>query len=138
MKELIEEAKNCTNCLDWHKHCNAECCSLVYIYVHPSALSKQGKNMVINRLLPKDLVWYYKLRGIVYAHGLVQIEKKYCIPDGDKIMYTKPCSLLEDNKCKGHPVNKPLFCQALTKESSKTPGAIITPNCLFKYQLLEE
>jgi hypothetical protein len=47
--------------------------------------------------------------------------------------------MLENNRCKGHPDNKPLICKQLTKETAKGehPGFVVTDNCLFRYKDIE-
>lgn len=137
MKKLIEEAKNCDNCLDWHKHCNAECCKLCDFNTSPHRLKEKGKYLVIRRVLRNDLKFYYKLRGIIYDHGLLKIEKEFCEQKESKIVYTKPCFwLTEDLKCSGHPNRKPEICKVLNKENLNNlkSNVIITNNCLFKYK----
>ena len=136
--ELIEEAKHCETCLDWHHHCKAECCMTVYINTFPGVLKNAEKFLILKKLLTKDMQWYFKLRGVRYNHGLLYFPTENCIDVGDKIIFIKPCRLLEDNKCKGHPDSKPEFCKSLTLESKKTENVVITPNCLFRYKPLED
>ena len=64
MKELIQEAKSCTKCTQWHHHCKSECCKIVFMRIHPSLLNASGKNIIIKRILTKDMQWYYKMRGV--------------------------------------------------------------------------
>ncbi len=135
-EKLIKEAKKCDNCLEWHKHCNAECCGIVYINVNPERLNESWDYLIIKRLLTKDMQWYYKLRGVKYIHGELRFPKKHCIIHNDRILYLKKCRLLDNNLCKGHPKKKPIFCQSLVLETAK--DNIVTPNCLFKYKLMEE
>lgn len=140
-KKLVQDAKQCSNCLEWHKHCKAECCSIIYLNISQDQYNKHNDYIDIKKpLLPND-IWYYKLRGIRYIHGIMRIPKLHCKYLGNQLVYLRKCNLLLDNyKCKGHPDKKPNLCKSLTLETSKTNNSrwVLTPNCLFKYKLKSE
>jgi len=132
------EAKGCNNCLDWHHHCKSECCKMCYIYTDPNKLREKGKYLIINKILNKDLQRYYLLKGVRYTHGKLHFPKEYCFVSGNAIIYTKACSLLDGFLCLGHPEKKPVFCQDFILDTAKEGKGVITPNCLYKYKLMEE
>ena len=134
--ELIREAKKCNSCLDWHKHCESECCRIVFIHINPNLLKEKGDYLIVKKLLTKDLIWYYKLREVIYAHGIMKFPKKNCVVSGNRIAYLKSCKLLSGNLCKNHPDRKPIFCQQLILKTAEKNT--LTDNCMFKYQLMEE
>ena len=137
MKELIEEAKKCDSCLEWHKHCKAECCRTVHILLDPKALLSKEKYVFVHHFLTNDMKWYYKLRGVTYVHGVLRFPKENCFSAGNKIVFVGECKLLNNYMCKGHPDKKPDICKDLTATSTNKPNVVITPNCLFKYKQME-
>jgi len=138
MNELIKEAKKCKSCVDWTHHCKAECCKVVYLNVNPITLKMKGKYIIVKKPILKDTQWYYKLRGVRYIRGELRFPKEHCVGSGDEVLYIKKCKLLEGFKCKGHPDNKPDMCKNLSKESFNDTSVRITPNCMFRYQQMEE
>jgi len=135
----IEEAKECDNCLCWHKHCKAECCKIVFIdKTDPEILKEGGRYVIIKLKRPLGLSdrRYYQLRGVDCIRDLLRFRKDRIIVVGRQMMYVHPCELLEGNLCKGHPDKKPLICKLLTLETSKRPGQPfrVSDNCLFKYK----
>ena len=137
---LVEEAKKCTSCLEWHKYCNAECCKQITIKQSPFCLRIKDKYVSVVKNLSMNDRWYYSLHGVKIVHGRLLFEKKYCKPKGEYILYFKPCELLdENNMCKGHPDKKPDICKYLTEQTAKNvkKGVTLTKNCLFKYKLME-
>ena len=140
-KKRYAECIKCEGCLDWHHHCKAECCKIVFINIDPKELEKSGSLLTINpepKLSPKDMR-YYQLRDVQCIRGLLRFKKDRIIVVGNKVMYVHPCNLLKDNLCEGHPDNKPELCKALTLETAKIPGQpfALTDNCLFKYKCKE-
>ena len=136
-KIMLNDAVHCSTCLEWHKHCKAECCGVIFISVNPLELQAKGKYVKIRKILLLDNLKYFKLRGIKYNHGILRIEKSLCKPYGDRVVYIRKCNLLDNNYlCEGHPNNKPEICKALTLEtaSDKNQDIEITPNCLFRFK----
>ena len=130
---LVEEAKGCSGCLDWHKHCRAECCKMLRFY--NAELPKVGKLLRMMRPQNPEMQAYLKLRGANYQHGWITVPVKDCVQMGDDVIYAKRCKwLTPDNLCQGHPNEKPEICKRLTLETAGDPGMVITPNCLFKYK----
>ena len=138
-KKLIEESKNCTKCTEWLHHCKAECCKLFRISKICCVSNLQCdfsiKYVMFNILLSADMQWYVRLRDCIYSRGFLKVPSKYCIAKGNWIFVYKNCNQLRNNLCLGHPNSKPKICRDLTLENVNTiENAIITPNCLFKYQ----
>lgn len=135
--ERIKEARSCHDCINWHKHCNAECCKSVLIGVNLKRLYEAKEYLLIKvgTISPSDQ-YYYKLRGVRYTRGTLRFRKdKIKIIDG-KVYYKETCSMLDGNMCKIHFTGKPKLCQELTiKTCHQTDRFVLTPNCLFKYKL---
>lgn len=137
-KIRLEDAKTCTSCIEWHKHCMAECCKIIEINVPFNRLTIEKKNVIIHKHLTLEERQYYKLRGVRYMHGKVLFPAHKCKPYGLKTIYFSVCDKLKDNKCIGYPDNRPNICKEFTAETALTSGkAIITPNCMYKYQVKE-
>lgn len=143
-KRRVEESKNCSSCLEWHKYCQAECCKVISINISPSEFKRQmessGECMcIIKPLLPNDR-WYFKLHGIECVHGIMKFKKdRITVLDG-RVIYVYKCDFLtEEMKCKGHPSNKPNICKDLDVEIVRTGrrNFFVTKNCLFRYKNLE-
>ena len=136
-KQRVIEAVNCESCLDWHHHCNAECCKIIILKIDPKELEKGGKFFII-RPSPLSLGdrKYYQLRDVDCIRGFLRFKKDRIIVVGKKVMYIHPCKLLKENLCEGHPDNKPKLCKLLTLETAQLPGQPfeVTENCLFKYK----
>ncbi len=139
-KQKYLEATKCSTCTEWHKHCHAECCSLVFLNIDPSELDKPGKLFRIKpeKLSPGDQ-WYYNLRDVECLRGFLRFKKDRIIVVGRKVIYVHPCRLLKNNLCGGHPDKKPELCRMLTLETAKLPNQpfVLTDNCLFKYKSKE-
>ena len=141
-KQRYIEASKCDNCLQWHKHCNAECCKIVRINVNPKELDKCFNYLSVkpgSKLGLSDIK-YYKNRDVGYLRGNLRFKKERCEVIGGMVYYFHPCSRLKGNLCMDHKDGKkPELCKALTLETAKLPGQpfYITPNCLFKYKSKE-
>lgn len=144
-QKRIAEAKKCNSCLEWHKHCNAECCSLIFIHSNLMKLYTVGEMLNVDKTLSVDERWYFKLRGVKCLRKQLRFPKKHIyIQHNDKniLLYKRKCDyLLPNNKCKGHPDKKPRICQKLTNAIVKgedLSGIELTYNCLYRYKNLEE
>lgn len=141
--QRIEEAQHVADddCLSWHKHCNAECCRM--FRVAKLGLVRGGV-MQIRMVLDQDRIWYYKLHGMKYAHGILYIPVEFIEeqPDGSLLVRRKCDFLQDDLRCAGHPTNKPRLCQRFTLETARSdtsPAKVhVTGNCLFRYKILAE
>ena len=133
--ERICEAKNCNDCLSWHKHCKAECCKIVFLNIDPELLKKNENrllNLKVGKLSPSDTI-YYQLRGVEYKNGgILRFPKKDIIVVGRNVMYVRACKRLDGNLCEGHPDRKPKMCRDLTINTSHK--FTLTNNCLFRYK----
>ncbi len=138
-KQKYLEASKCNNCLEWHKHCKAECCKIVFIKIDPDELNKPGKYFVTKPKQPFTDWRYYSLRDVQYLRGMLRFRKDRIVVVGRKVMYIYPCKMLIDNLCEGHPDKKPELCKMLTLETAKLLGQPfeLTDNCLFKYKCKE-
>lgn len=133
------EAKNCKDCLGWHKHCKAECCKTILLNIDPRILDGNGKYIVIkvNPMSPSDQR-YYHLKDVRYTRETLRFQKDRIQVIGRKVYYFHQCSLLDENNlCKGHPDKKPHLCKALTIDTAdkENQGYTVTENCLFKYKM---
>ena len=139
-KQKYLEATKCSTCQSWHKHCDAECCKIIFLNIDPSELDNAGKLFSIKpeRLEFSDQ-WYYRLHDVEYVRGFLRFKKDRIFVVGRKVMYIHNCKLLKENLCIGHPDKKPELCRALTLETAKLPGQPfgLTDNCLFKYKSKE-
>ena len=68
-KQRMEDAKTAKSCLDWHKHCKAECCKAVFINIPSEVLEEKGTYINIHNKIDFNERWYYRLRGVQYIHG---------------------------------------------------------------------
>ncbi len=138
-KQKYVEASKCNNCLEWHKHCNAECCKIVFINIDPEKLNKPGKYFVTKPKQPFGDWRYYSLRDVQYIRGMLRFRKDRIVVVGRKVMYIYPCKMLVDDLCEGHPDKKPELCRFLTLETARLPNQPfeLTDNCLFKYKCKE-
>ena len=140
-KKRIIEAKGCESCPNWHKYCQAECCKMTYIKVDPKLLNDGTDFFYCQIDLTEDEIWYWSLRGIKYENGFLIIDKKNCIGFGEKVAYLRNCEMLtKDNRCTGHPNDKPMLCKKMTAETvmAGDKSFIVTDNCLFKYKKMEK
>ncbi len=139
-KQKYIEASKCEDCLEWHKHCHAECCKIIFLKIDPSELDGPGKLFTIKpkRLDPSDQ-WYYRLHDVEYLRGFLRFKKERIIVVGRKVMYIHDCKFLKNNLCEGHPDKKPELCKSLNLETAKIPSQPfeLTDNCLFKYKSKE-
>jgi len=133
------EASKCKDCLGWHKHCEAECCRIIFLKIDPEELNKPGRYFIIKPKQPFTDWRYYSLRDVQYLRGQLRFRKDRIIVVGRKVMYIFDCKLLKNNLCEGHPDKKPELCKFLTLETSKLlgEGFELTDNCLFKYKCKE-
>jgi len=138
-KQRYAEASKCSNCLQWHHYCKAECCKIVFLKIDLDELKKSGKYISIKVKQPFTDWRYYSLRDVEYLRGLLRFKKERIVVVGRKVMYIHPCKLLKNNLCEGHPDKKPELCKLLTLETSKLlgQGFELTDNCLFKYKCKE-
>jgi len=138
-KERYVEASKCEDCLSWHKHCNAECCRIVFLKIDPEQLKKPGRFFTIRTERPLEDWRYYHLRDVECVRGLLRFRKDRIFVVGRKVMYIHDCKFLKNNLCEGHPDHKPELCRLLTLETSQLPGQPfeLTDNCLFKYKYKE-
>lgn len=135
-KIRFEEARSCNDCLGWHKYCKAECCKLVFLNISLEHFNQHKNFVYVHKVLDRDKKRYYQLRGVVYMHGILKFPKEYCFYTGNKIIYARPCDLLDGFLCKEHPSKKPKFCQDLNLENlgKENNNFEVTDNCLFKYK----
>lgn len=135
----FQEAQKCEGCLQWHKHCKAECCKIIEINVDPSELEKSGEYLTIKlgKMLSASDQWYYSLHDVKYTRGVLKFKKDRIHVFGRRVFYMHPCRLLNGNLCSGHPNNKPELCKVLTEDTAedKNRGFFVTDNCLFKYKV---
>ncbi len=142
--ELIQEAKKCNSCLEWHKHCNAECCKSIFIHSNIMKLYSIGDMLIVDKILTPDDRWYFKLHGVTCLRQQLRFPKKHIYiqhKDKNTLLYMRKCDyLLPDNTCKGHPDKKPKICQKLTNAmvSGGLKGIALTYNCLYRYKNMEE
>ena len=138
-KQRYAEAAKCSECTQWHHHCKAECCKIVFLKIDPEELKKPGRYCVIKPKQPFREYRYYSLRDVQYTRGMLRFKKDRIVVVGRKVMYIYPCKLLKNNLCEGHPDKKPELCKLLTLETSKLlgQGFELTDNCLFKYKCKE-
>ena len=128
-----------SDCKDWHKHCDAECCKMIKIDVDPKELSRGSIYFTVKpqRKLGLSDMLYYKYHDVDYIRGILRFKKDRIYVIGKNVYYLHPCMQLENNLCKLHGSNlKPLICQELTLEAAGVEGNpfVVTDNCLFKYK----
>jgi len=140
-KQRYIEASKCKGCLDWHHHCQAECCKIIFLDIDPDKLKCGGRFFSVKISDLRNFVdrRYYQLHDVECVRGLLRFKKSKIITVGRKVMYISPCKLLKDNLCMGHPDKKPELCKMLTLENAKIPEQPfrLTDNCLFKYKCKE-
>ena len=140
-KQKYIEASKCDNCLQWHKHCNAECCKTIKININPKELDNVSTYLSIAQPgLGMSDIRYYRYRDVDYIRGNLRFRKERITVIGGNVYYFFPCKMLDGNFCMEHENDKkPEICKALTVDTAKLPGNpfYLTPNCLFKYKSKE-
>ena len=138
-RERYVQAAKCHDCLSWHKHCNAECCKIIFLKIDPKELDKPGKYITIRPAVPFSDWRYFWFHDVEYLRGVLRFKKDRIIAVGRKVMYIHDCKMLNGNMCKLHKKGKPELCKALTLETAKLSGTPfeLTDNCLFKYKCKE-
>lgn len=135
------EARGCSSCLDWHKHCGAECCQQFTLADGKYNLSQRFITVPLR--LNVDLIWYYELHGCSYSRGFLKVPTKNIVRKNGQLVVLERCAYLTDElKCKGHELGrKPKVCRNLTLEniqqqniSSGTVTSVVTPRCMFNWQ----
>jgi hypothetical protein len=141
---MLIDARSAQNCLDWHKHCQGECCKQFSIPDRDFDLTKEFILSHVGMAGTADKIWYWKLHNCTFSRGYLKIPTKNCVRKNGMIYVLERCKLLTDDmKCKEWTDGRrPKICKNLTFENikAKTNGSTyVTPRCLFKYQLaLEE
>lgn len=135
--QRYEEAKGCTSCLEWNRHCNSECCRSFSFSDRDYDLRKPF--IMVRDIISVDLIWYYKLHGCTYNRGYLKVPTEFCVRKNGKIHVVRNCDYLtEDGKCKGHELGrKPKVCRALTLENVRKGNLAnieVTRSCLFRYK----
>lgn len=139
-QSLMQNAKTCKTCFEWHKHCHAECCKGYYVTVaHPESLRK-GSVLGISAILTPDLKRYYELHDARAAHGMVRIKlNDFRITGPHEVFIIERCKgLTEDLKCKFHgTIEQPKICGTPSMDTYHNipEGIKLTPNCMYKYKL---
>lgn len=141
--KLVEEAMELDDedCGSWTKYCGAECCKSFRVKNYGQDLSV--KELAVHTLLSQDMQYYYKLHGIRYGHGVLYVPTSWIKKDKDWLNVSARCKMLtEDNKCSAHGTEKqPNFCKGFNMagiRANMVQGALITPNCMFRYKVLGE
>jgi len=147
-KALMEESKGCTSCLQWHKHCKAECCRMIFLDTGVQELNTGGR--FIFRTLPAkptyDEIQYFKIHGVPYVRGKFKFSKHNIVKFPKGYVYLKDCMYLKDYLCTAPKGEKPKQCTDLTMENLRAnntytgtcSSTALTSHCLFKYKLMEE
>jgi hypothetical protein len=139
-KKLMEEAKHCSSCLEWHKHCQAECCKTIIVNITKGEYdASEGRIRMRSFVLP-DMQRYYEFHGVRCCRGILFFRKDKIIEVKGKYVYVQPCVMLTDDlKCKLHNKNKPKICVILDEDyaKGKHKELVVTDNCLFKYKIME-
>lgn len=139
-KQKYCEATKCSECTQWLHHCNAECCSSIFLNIDPKVLD--GCSTYFNCRVDKlsvDEVKYYRHHDVTYTRGVLRFKKDRIHVIGRKVVYLWRCNRLKDNLCLDHPDKKPELCKLLTSETAKVKNDAfrLTQNCLFKYKSRE-
>lgn len=136
-EQRIEEAKNCKDCLGWHKYCKAECCKNVSLGKETFLLNLPGNflKLKMKRKLTPSEIWYYSLRDVLYRGGFLRFKKERIKLISGEMFYQYTCKKLKGNFCTGHPNHKPEICRDFVLETCHAKGCVLTENCLFKYKL---
>jgi hypothetical protein len=139
-KQKYCEATKCSECTQWHKHCNSECCRTIFLNIKPEMLNGGGRYLYLNpgKMGLSDIK-YYKNHDVDYLRGLLRFKKERIEVIGRKVIYFWDCSRLNGNLCLDHPDKKPELCKVLTLDTCRAidRGFKLTPNCLFKYKSRE-
>lgn len=140
-EQRYKEASKCDGCVNWLKHCNAECCKQIIISMNPKHFKAEGKYLTVDpgKKLGLSDIKYYKLHDVEYLRGVLRFRSDRIFVKGNILVYKYECQYLKDNLCIGHPHNKPDVCKSLTLETAKLPeqNFVLTDNCLFKYKARE-
>jgi hypothetical protein len=137
-EQMAKEAKTCSDCLGWHKWCQAECCKIAYLDINTEVLKEDHTFIDVrpSRKLSYSEILHYKYRDVPFVHGVLRFKKARITIIGEEMMYIWPCSRLKHDKCLDHPDKKPKICRDLTAETAKGIHAKYrtTPRCLFKFK----
>jgi hypothetical protein len=126
-----------SECLDHHPVCKAECCKEFTLTIKDFDKVREGAQVaVVPGILTKDLKWYFELHGATFRDGFIMITKagyKKIKGTQDRYVFHRRCAYLNaDLTCKGHPTDKPLCCQELTRKTCHEDRFTLTPNCVFR------
>lgn len=138
----LEEAKNCHDCLSWHKHCHAECCRTITLETLQVRRRQKGEVLIINAgELSTDMTKYYALHGFKITQSpvgsLIEIKLGVFQQRGRFITIYQKCALLqEDNTCSGYPDQRPAICHRVNADDLEPEGVTVTKNCLYHYKKL--
>lgn len=141
-QSLMVKAQRCNGCIDWLDECKAECCSIISFDMDEYVLQKLKGMVTVKKICTPDQAWYYRLRGVKYAHGTLFFPQKRFIAIGGQCVYVRKCEMLDDGyRCRGHPDNKPLLCKMFTEDlvasgTAKKNGIYVTPSCLYRYKAM--
>lgn len=136
---VFDEAKNCSNCLQWHNRCLSECCCSFQITpnkkVNESELQK-GVLFTFLKNCTSDLKLYYELHGCKYVHGKISIIlNDFEVRNNSIIIYGKCKGLTPDLKCKYHGTTKqPKICAYPNINNHDEHNVVLTDNCLYRYK----
>lgn len=139
IEQMYEEAANCDDCMQWHKHCNASCCRSFTLQFTRRIITYEG--MLLSWKLPprsqqhQDLKWYYKLHGVKIERGnkASMILRKHEWSGSTLIVYADCENLEKDLKCSGYPDNRPGMCEELNAETAHDGCFHLTEMCRFKF-----
>jgi len=134
-EKLAREAADCDDCLQWLKHCHAECCNHFGFYLPPGFEEPATGDIRLYLKLSPDAKRYYELHGVRVMGDVLVLPPERCVFLSDRIWVTMPCSALtEDFRCGLHNSGKPKLCADLTLETARDPGYRLTPKCLYRYK----
>jgi hypothetical protein len=134
---LLEEARDCDDCVPWLKHCKAECCrEFTFTLTSKGELDRSQPELRVRTQMSADLRRYLELRGAKVEGSTIVVPMDRCTVSGGLVHVAMPCTALRsDYLCSLHPDGKPDVCRDLTLETARSGDYWIAPSCLFAYKM---
>lgn len=142
--QLLEEAKDAHECIDWLHHCKAACCRTFGLAL-PNNINQRnvikGHHLQLPVTNDEDLLYYLTLHGITVikresTHAIIDIKLNDFRIVGRELRINRTCdNLTKDYKCKVHGTDKkPQTCKDFNLATSRDPRYLLPADCLYRYK----
>ena len=137
MIDLKILAKNCNNCLDWNRICNANCCRTFTL--NKTDTEETEDQLILTNKQTKDMYFYLSVHGgRIEGDSVIFTKKDYVITRNPfQIVFNRKCNYLDEDtlKCIHHEDGKrPKVCKDFDETTGVGPGSYAVPLCLAHYK----